>query len=253
MIANSVEIGFVVATYPEGNSIDVLLEDGSRLSNVQVMVPTGSDSTGIVDLPDVGLGIDDSRWELTSNPDRYMRAIIAVYRRLPICLGFLLPQENQISFQAKNRRIMRHASDVYTSIDADGNTEISHPSGTFIRIATSPAHDDLAGTDFDQKWAIEQNTAKQVHVQLTVANGGQVKASVNIAPNGNITIQHQGDLDIQTGGSATLTAQDVTINADLTVDGEINASGDVVADGISLKNHTHPGVQTGSGSTQKPE
>lgn len=253
MISNAIEIGFVVATYPEGNSIDVLLEDGSRLSNVQIMVLSGSDSTGVVDLPDIGLGLDDSRWNLTSSPERYMRAIIAVYRRQPVCLGFLLPQVNQISFQEKNRRIMRHASDVYTTVDKDGNTELFHPSGTFLRIGTAAAHEDLAGTDYDKTWAIEKNTDKQVHVQLTVANGGQVKASVNISPDGNITIEHAGDLVIQTGGSATLTAQATTINGDLTVDGEINATGDIIADDISLKGHTHSGVQGGSSDTGPPQ
>jgi len=253
MIANSIEIGFVVATYPEGNSIDVLLEDGSRLSNVQVMVPTGSDSTGIVDLPDIGLGLGESRWDFTSSPERHMRAIIAVHRRQPVCIGFLLPQENQISFQEKNRRIMRHASDVYTSIDADGNTEISHPSGTFLRIATSAAHEDLSGTDYDKKWAVTKNADKQVHVQVTVANGGQVKASVNIDPNGNIDIVHEGDLTVQSGGEVTITAQSTTINGDLSVDGEIAATGDIIADDISLQGHTHPGVQSGGSDTGLPQ
>ena len=43
------------------------------------------------------------------------------------------------------------------------------------------------------------------------------------------------------------------------VDGEWGAylpslkAGDVTAGGVSLKNHKHGGVQTGSGSTSKPE
>lgn len=60
---------------------------------------------------------------------------------------------------------------------------------------------------------------------------------------GNYT--HTGDRD-QTGdfgliGNLTITGGNITITG-----------GDVTADGISLKNHTHPGVQTGSGSTGTP-
>lgn len=39
------------------------------------------------------------------------------------------------------------------------------------------------------------------------------------------------------------------INGNLQVNGSINATGDIVANGISLINHVHGGVQTGSGVT----
>jgi hypothetical protein len=36
---------------------------------------------------------------------------------------------------------MKHASDVYTSIDQFGNIELAHPSGMFLRTRTSQAHE----------------------------------------------------------------------------------------------------------------
>ena len=45
---------------------------------------------------------------------------------------------------------------------------------------------------------------------------------------------------------------DVTINGDLQVNGTITASVDVVADGVSLKSHTHGGVTPGVGNTGVP-
>lgn len=45
----------------------------------------------------------------------------------------------------------------------------------------------------------------------------------------------------------------VSINGDLVVDGSITATGDIVAGGISLLNHVHSGVETGSGNTGKPQ
>jgi hypothetical protein len=183
--ADSLAIAFVTAVYPEGQSIDALLsDDGSRLSNVQVMVPTGSSDTGMVDLPDPGLPADESRWNFNTNPARFLRAIIAFHRGIPVCLGFLLPQITQVTFQQKNRRIMRHASDVYTTIDQHGNTELYHPSGVYLRIGTSSAHEDLTGQDFDQSWAITKNLSPTVHVHL----GGPSGMSLDVDPTGNVRI-----------------------------------------------------------------
>lgn len=74
------------------------------------------------------------------------------------------------------------------------------------------------------------------------------------------------------GGKATLTADGgVTVNGDTTINGNLQVNGnqtvtgtslakgsltcegDVTASGISLKTHTHPGVQTGGGNTGGPQ
>lgn len=58
-----------------------------------------------------------------------------------------------------------------------------------------------------------------------------------------------GDVPLNiTATQATVNAP-TTINGDMTVNGKIAASGDVTAGGISLINHTHPGVTPGDGST----
>ena len=44
-----------------------------------------------------------------------------------------------------------------------------------------------------------------------------------------------------------------TINADMRVNGSIASTGDQVAGGISQVNHTHTGVQPGSGNTGRPQ
>lgn len=283
--------GTVVAVYPEGNSVDVLLDDdGSRLANVQVLSPTGSSNTGVIDLPDVGGPADDTRWDPTATRDRYVKAMVGFCRSVPFVAGFLLPQINQITFKEKNRRIARHASDVYTSVDDAGNVEVYHPSGTFLRIGTAAAHEDLTGKDYDQKWAITRNTDKAVHVQLTVKNAGVQKASLNIDPSGNVTLSHAGNLSSSTAGSAvvnvtgttdvvsggnahltapqvTITASETTISGHVTIQGGLAVSGgsgatvagnvavtggNVTADGVGLKTHHHTGVQTGGGNTGGP-
>ena len=44
-----------------------------------------------------------------------------------------------------------------------------------------------------------------------------------------------------------------TMNADMRINGSVESTGDQVAGGISQMQHTHTGVQAGSGSTGKPQ
>lgn len=157
-----------------------------------------------------------------------------------------------MTFKRKNFRVYRHASDVYWTVDDDGNVEVYHPSGTFLRIAESAAHEDLTGQDFDQRWKIARNTDKQVHVALTVANGGEVKASLDIAPDGKITAHTVSDVELTVDGNITSSAAGWSHTGDINVTGTVTASTDVIGGGKSLKTHTHSGVQTGSGDTGPP-
>lgn len=221
-------IGTVVASYPEGNSVDVLLDrDGGRLSNVQVGVHTGSSATGILDLPDVGgpSPSDDARWDPTAQRSLYIKAVVGFVEGVPFVNNFLLPQVNQITFQQKNRRVTRHASDVYSTVDDAGNLEVAFPNGTYLRFGASPAHEDLTAQDYDKKWAIARNIDKALHFQLTIANGGVQKASLNIDPSGNITLTHVGNLTTHTQGTAI-----VTVDGDTTVHANANLTANVTGD-----------------------
>ncbi|QDH17397.1 Gp138 family membrane-puncturing spike protein [Swingsia samuiensis] len=63
----------------------------------------------------------------------------------------------------------------------------------------------------------------------------------------------QNGVRLVTTGTVEIQAQSASIQCDLTVQGDIKASGDVKAGGISLKQHKHPGVQSGNSDTQEPE
>lgn len=269
---DSLELGIVVATYQQGNSVDVLLDDGSRLSNVQCMVQSGSDSSGHLDLVDIGGPVDDTRWDPLAKRAIDMRAIIGFYRRNPVVLGFLLPQINQITFPDKNRRITRHVSDVYTAVDDSGNFETYHPSGTFMRVGATSAHEDLTAKDVDKSWAIKKNTGAAVNVHLTVANAGSVVATLNIDPNGNLVGTFNGNADLTVGGTCTinvigdtvLTTPHATVHAsgsvtldtptthltgNLIVDGTTNIAGQTTLAGVTSNGHdvgnTHKHLNSG--------
>jgi hypothetical protein len=264
------ELGIVVAVYPQGQSIDVLLPDsGSRLTNVQVMVPTGSNSTGMVDLPDPGLPQDDTRWNITNDPKRNIRAVLGSYQGNPICLGFLLPQLGQMTFAESNRRITRHASDVYSTVDQFGNIELFHPSGTFIRIASNPAHEDLTSQDFDGEWSIANNTATAPYLNVTIANSGTVKATFQVDPAGNVsltaptlnvvaeggitmngaTIDKSGNLGVP--GTATI-AGEATVAGTLNANSTLMVAGVTTGGGVNLDSHVHAGIQRGTESSDPP-
>lgn len=67
------------------------------------------------------------------------------------------------------------------------------------------------------------------------------------APNG-VMINASAGVTINTSSGVSINAQ-----AGTTVTGVVNVKGDVIADGISLKNHTHSGVQYGNSSTDIAE
>jgi hypothetical protein len=193
-----------------------------------------------------------------------------------------------MTFEQKNRRIVRHASDVYTTIDDAGNTELYHPSGVYFRIGTNPAHEDLSGQDVDGQWKIARNTAQAVHVHLAALNGttfdvdptGNVTVNVphgtvgltcpagvtvtapthfvgnmvvdgNVGINGNVTIVGNTAMigNLGVNGTVTFNGAAVDITAVINLTGSMASSGDIVAAGVSLSTHPHtPGTYNVSGN-----
>lgn len=174
-----------------------------------------------------------------------------------VCLGFVWPHNSQMLFKDKNRSINRHPSGVYSTIDENGNTEFYHPSGAYIRIGSSEAHEDLSGKDRDGSWKIGGASAGYIAV---VQAGG--KAKLTVKPDGQIDIESAKDINIKSsqevniigtainftmggttmrldGGHAIVTTSDISftgnaqvygnmkVNGDLKVDGSVKASGGI--------------------------
>lgn len=264
-----------VVAFHQKYAADVLdLTTGARIPRVRIASgePVSTNS-GAVATPEPTKGDED--YSPFATKDRDIYGLLAYAGNVPILMGFLHPQVCQLFFDDLARSVRRHASDVYTTTDGEGNVEVYHPSGTFIRIATDPEHEDLTGRDVDGKWKIDKNTDKAVHVRLVVANGGAVKADLHLDPQGNVKVEHQGDLTANTGGSATvdiagdasvkvagsITSQaaswthtgPVTFTDNVQVDKTLTATTDVVGGGKSLKGHTHGGVASGTASTTAPQ
>jgi len=260
----------VVGIHWESHTVDlVFTKTGRSMRNVRVQSSSASTNTGLNDLPKPDIPNGDPFVKGGNTGTRDIIATVQYFDDLPIVTGFLHPVSSEMMFSDQERMVYRHASDVYHTIDKDGNFEVYHPSGAYVRFGASPSHEDLTGKDFDKKWKIKRNTGKKINIHIEQADG---VASVNIDPGGNIDINNAGNTSVSTGGnlSATvggtttiessgdikMTAPTITLNGAVVVNGALtqgkgsnggscsmqgplNVVGDVIADGISLTEHDH--------------
>lgn len=211
----TMSLGRVVAVHPEDNSVDlVMVADNARMVAVQVLSGAASGSTGLADLTDPLPANDADKWDRFTPTARDITAVVGYIGRHPVVVGFLFPQVSQVLFARTNFRVDRHASDAYSTLDEGGNFEWAHPSGTFVRVAESPEHEDLTGMDFDGRWAIGRNTDTAPWLSIMVKAAGVEAARLRIDPMGNVTLAHAGNLAVQTAGAASFdVTSDVTVNA----------------------------------------
>uniref|UniRef100_A0AAU6W200 Uncharacterized protein n=1 Tax=Pseudomonas phage Touem01 TaxID=3138548 RepID=A0AAU6W200_9VIRU len=238
----------VVAIHPEDHSCDVvILRDGSRLAGVQILSSSASTNTGLNDLVVPAASPGGDKWAASQKTGRDIIAIVDWCDGSPYIEGFLFPQICQMTFAEPNRKVDRHASDFYQTIDAKANVEWSHPSGTFLRIGESAAHEDLTGRDFDGKWAITNNKATAPHVHLTVASAGAVVATLDIAPSGAITLTGAtltatltGSAKLVAPGGVLVDAPDAHFTGNIKADGEItDHTRSMQADRLIYNVHKH--------------
>lgn len=245
----SLRLARVAETHPEDNSVDLVMVDtGARVAGVQVLSPSASTRSGTIDLPVVDTP-SEGKWGM-SETGADMIAVVGYIDRTPVVTGFLFPQINQMLFEDPRLKLTRHQSDVYSSIDGDGNVQVVHPSGTYIRIGESADLDDLSGKDFDANFSVDRNTGRKVNVRIGMGGG---TATFTIAPDGSVTVETQSTVDIVAEGKVSVKAPHVLVDTPTAhFTNDIIADGDVIASGVSLVNHVHGGVNRGSSQTNPP-
>ena len=241
--------GIVVATHPEDHSVDVVLSDGRRLAGVQVLTPNGSARSGTFDMPAVPPKSGD-KWDVTKSNGQDQIALVEFVNEAPVVVGFLYPQVNQMTFADPKLRYQRHQSDVAWSIDGDGNIQLDHPSGTYVRIGEVPDRVDLAGKNTDKNLAADRNTGRRVNVRIGLAGG---VLELTMTPDGAVSLKCAQSVSIEAGQPVTVKAPQVTLDTPQThVTGDVTVDGDVVASGISLVHHVHSGIMPGPANTGEP-
>lgn len=237
--------GIVVATNPGDHSVDLVLSDGRRLSGVQVSTPNGSTRSGTFDMPAVPAKAD--KWDITKMTGQDQIALVDWVGNVPIVTGFLFPQDSQMTFADPKLRVDRHQSDVTTSIDGDGNIQLSHPSGTYIRIGESPGAVDMSNKNEDKSLAVDRNTGRRVNIRIGLAGGVM---ELTMSPTGAVTLKCAQDIDVETKGAANITAAGAaTVKAaSVTLDTpETHLTGNLtVAGSTTLAAVTSNGVNVGS-------
>lgn len=241
--------GLVVEVHPEDHSVDVLMADnGERLIGVQVLTPNGSTRSGTVDLPEIPKR--DNKWDVSKPTGQDMHALVGFVGRNPVVVGFIYPQINQMLHKDPKLKVSRHQSDVMTAIDGDGNIQLTHPSGTYIRIGESPDSVDLSGKNADASLKADRNTGRSVHVRIGMAGGSAV---LTIAPSGAVSLTTKSTFDVDAQGAVTIKTPLATVDTPTAhFTGNVNVDGDVVASGVSLVHHVHGGILRGGALTDPP-
>ena len=190
-----IKLGRVVDVHPKENSIDVrLLKDNRRLTSVPVVGLMNTGTTGMVDLavPDLTTGRgEDSKWESVNTDKRDAIAVIGFADGAPLCLGFVMPPLTEMTLPddlGRERRLYRHASDVYNWIDKDGNSEWCHPSATWMAATESPQKLKFTKKDYDRLWKVKRNLDRALHGVISWWHGGEKKekARLHLKPIGDL-------------------------------------------------------------------
>ena len=241
----SMRKGIVVEVHPSDHSVDlVMADDGSRMVGVQVMTPNGSTRTGTIDLPEIPKRKD--KWNIGEPTGQDMHAIVGFVGRNPVVTGFIYPQVNQMTSNDPKLRMTRHQSDVVTTVDGDGNMQLDHPSGLFLRIGAAPEKQDFAGKNSDANSAADRNTGTTPYVRLYTAGGkcvltlepsGKVVLStedaIDVQAKGNVTVNTDGNALVEAAGSATIKAPTITLDGDTTITKSLTVAGTSTMDGAT--------------------
>ncbi len=102
---SDIKLAKVIKTYPEAYRVDVLmLDDGTEISNIQVMASLATNRTGITDLPELERSGEK---DLLFSQDKDAIAVLAYFALMPVVIGFLHPTTTQMLFKEKDRMVYR--------------------------------------------------------------------------------------------------------------------------------------------------
>jgi len=247
--------GIVVATHPSDHSVDLVLADGRRLTGVQVATPNGSARTGTFDMPAVPDRGGD-KWDITKLNGQDQIALVDFVDGIPVVTGFLFPQVSQMTFDDPKMRVTRHQSDVVQTIDGDGNIQITHPSGTYIRIGESPDKVDMSAKNTDASLATDRNTGRRVNIRIGLAGG---VLELTMTPDGAVSLKCAKTINIEAGEPVVVKAPAVTLDTpSTTLTGNLDVRGStmvrsITSNGVNISStHTHTGIVPGPANTGRP-
>lgn len=232
------------------------LDDGWTVGRCSIMCAFASSKAANIEPPDL-----DPSAQPGNDPggdSRYAVAIMGILRGAPVVLGFTRTAYSELLF-ADQRALHRYNSDVYRSVDADGNFEFFHPSGAFVRIGETPTHEDLTARDIAQRFKLTRNTDKQLYISIVNANAAGQVSSFTMDPVGNVVVKGAATLtmqaralDLQADTAILLDAPQIVTTGEFLSVGRISSDVDVAVGPVSLASHSHAGVASGDSVTAIP-
>jgi len=215
-----VKTGKVVGVHRDDHSIDVQFLDGSLARHVPVLSGWLGTTHGAVHLtaptydeqeparktyPEAtGTAVQPPHNEGGAGRDQY-----ACLMQLEghgfgtsgyVCVGFFAPNVSEMLFPKddgtakdafSDMLLVRHSSDVQSTMDKDGKVSIQHPCGARITIGTGATN--LEGKDYDKRYTLRANKTNWKDVE-----------AISTGPGGNNSVEEEASLRLQVAGVANL-------------------------------------------------
>lgn len=163
------------------------------------------------------------------------------------------------SLSENNDDVLLIYKDTKMRMTKDGNFELEVPKDIIVKVEGN-GEVEIKG---NLGVKIEGDNTVEIGGNCEVKVGGdcnvQIDGNCDVQVGGNVTVNIDGQADITVSGNVNLTAPETNIKGNVNVEGDVNVTGTVTADtdvvggGISLKSHTHPGIEPGSGNTGAPQ
>jgi hypothetical protein len=232
--------GKVIAVDARQHTVDVVLRDFSIKRGVPVATTAAGTRAGLRRLPHVtlsGIGQQTATGPVDVPRDSLQHdtwALLCRVENLPndyFCVGFLYPESSELSIDEADLALDRHASGVFSLLDAAGNYEQQFPDGSFVKLGADGAPRDLAGQNYDapsHPWRIGDDGVRRqftlsIPIDPPVAPGQSVRAkrAATITADANAIV-------LTWPGAATVTLSQGGVQIVVTGDAHITASGKVV-------------------------
>jgi hypothetical protein len=209
----------VLAIKPRKLADVLFLEDNWLGTDIPILCGISSTTTGGTFHPQPSPA--QSEADLYTNKAEDVLAVVLCAPQGNVIVGFIDPSNSQVLFAEHDITVHRLPNDFYFLSHANGDTELYHPSGTYLRIAESPDHEDLTGKDYNGYWNIQRNTDKKVHLRLRVVANNEKQADITMSPTGNLDIYAKGNASLVTEGNLNASVKGA---ASLTVEGPLSAT-----------------------------
>jgi len=204
----------VVSVSPDDHALGVIFSTlsgifpagtGSPLQ-VKVLQRRGSINAAVLEIPQVG------EWGLVCFPHGS--------DQMAVWLGSINQDASNLAWDGigKTTRLDQHESGAYSLVDDAGNLDVSFPDGTYVRVGTgsTPAdrfHHERQG-DVRRSVPFSPPTGAPATVHLHHSSG----SSVQIDPDGTVTVQGITDVTVNADGAVTVDAFSVTVESQSSVD-----------------------------------